>query len=68
MMWKLLKKKRQKAEDRWPTYQKRISRTYNRQVKSRPLKMGDLVLKAAGHIQKGPNASKVPKWEGPYII
>lgn len=30
--------------------------------------MGDLVLKAAGHIQKGPNASKVPKWEGPYII
>lgn len=64
-----VKEKREQAEERLSAYEKRISGVYNRRVKSRPLKMGDLVLKAAGHIQKGTNASKfAPKWEKPHII
>lgn len=41
----------------------------NKWVKLRTLKVGDLVLGAASHIQKGMNASKFAlKWQGPYII
>lgn len=53
-----IEEKRLKAEERWLTYQKRIIRAYNKRVKARPLKVDDLVLKAAGHVQKGANASK----------
>lgn len=61
--------RRSKAEQKWSTYQERISRAYNKRVKIRPIKVGDLVLKAAGHIQKGTNVSKFsPKWEGPYVV
>lgn len=61
--------RRSKAEQKWSAYQERISRAYNKRVKIRPIRVGDLVLKAAGHIQKGTNASKFsPKWEGPYVV
>lgn len=64
-----IEEKKQKVEKRWSTYKRRISTAYNRRVKSRPLKVGDLVLKAAGDIQKDANALKfAPKWEWPYII
>lgn len=52
------RRKRKMVEDRWSTYQRRISRPYNRRVTSKPLKVGNLVLKAVEHIQKGVNASK----------
>lgn len=64
-----VEEKKQKAEGKWSTYQKRISKAYNKQVKPRLFKVGDLVLKAAGHVKKGMNASKFTfKWEGPYVI
>lgn len=64
-----IEERRSKSEQKWSTYQKRISRAYNKRVKARPLKVGDLVLKAVGHVQKGANASKFSSnWEGPYII
>lgn len=53
-----VEEKGQKAVDQWFDLSKRISRAYNIQVKFPPLKVGDLVLKAVGHIQKGANASK----------
>lgn len=64
-----LEERRQKAEEKWQTYQNQISRAYNKKVKPRSLKVGDLVLKATGHIQKGLNAPKfAPIWEGPYLV
>lgn len=48
-----IEEKRLKAEERWSTYQKRISRAYNKRVKASPFKIGDLVLKVARHVQNG---------------
>lgn len=59
-----LEERRQKAEEKWQTYQNQISMAYNKKLKPCTLKVGDLVHKAAGHIQKGTSASKfAPKWE-----
>lgn len=64
-----IEEKRKSAEDRWMINQIRISRAYNKRVKPRVLKVGDLVLKAAGYIQKRTSASKfASKWEGPYHL
>lgn len=49
----VLEERRQKAEKKRQTYQDQISRAYNKRVKPRTLRVGDLVLKAAGHVQKG---------------
>lgn len=64
-----LKKRRQCSEKRRQAYQNQISRAYDKKVKPRAFKVGDLVLKVAGHIQKGLSVSKfAPKWEGPYLV
>lgn len=64
-----LEEPRRRSEEKWQVYQYQISRAYNKKVKTRALKVGDLVLKAAGYIQKGISASKfAPKWEGPYFV
>lgn len=50
-------------------YKNRISRAYNKTVKPRVFKVGDLVLKTAKRIQQDVSAPKFsPKWEGPYTI
>lgn len=47
---KTLEEKRQKAQNKWLTYQRRINKTYNKLVKLRVLKVDDLVLEVAGHV------------------
>ncbi|XP_026383948.1 uncharacterized protein LOC113279468 [Papaver somniferum] len=58
-----------KAEERTQTYRSRISRAYEKVVKPRVFRVGDLVLKTVKYIQQDMSASKFsPKWEGPYVI
>lgn len=50
-------------------YHKKKPEPYNRNRRPRSLNVRDLVLKVAGHIQKGVSAAKLaPKWEGSYIV
>lgn len=54
-------------------YQTQLARHYNRNVRSREVKVGDLVLQnlAAtyqGHELKRVRGKLAPKWEGPYKI
>lgn len=49
--------------------QKQNSRAYNKKVTPRTLKVGELILQVAWHVQKGLVASKfTPKLEGSYIV
>lgn len=64
-----LDKRRHNAKNRWLSYQKWISRAYNKEVRPWAFTIGDLVLEAAGHIQKGISASNfAAKWEGPDVV
>lgn len=64
-----LEKRSRNRESIWLSYQKKISKAYDKKVKPRSLSVRYLVLKIAGHIQKGLSASYfVSRWEGPYII
>ncbi|XP_026428495.1 uncharacterized protein LOC113324389 [Papaver somniferum] len=61
--------KRAKEEEHAQAYKNWIFRAYDKSVKPRVFKMGDLVLKTAKHIQQDMFAQKFsPKWEGPYVI
>lgn len=44
----VLEERRDSAENKWLSYQKQISKTYNKRVRSWSLYVGDSVLKAAG--------------------
>ncbi|XP_021735093.1 uncharacterized protein LOC110701771 [Chenopodium quinoa] len=60
---------RDSARDRMAAYKQRISKFYNRRVQSRPLKVGDLVLRNAAAVQKSRIHGKLSaNWEGPYEI
>ncbi|XP_026450809.1 uncharacterized protein LOC113350921 [Papaver somniferum] len=60
---------RSKEEERTQVYRNRISMAYDKTVKPRVFKVGDLALKTAKHIQQDMYAPKFsPKWEGPYMI
>lgn len=49
--------------NRWLSYQKGVSRAYNKKLRSQNFIIGDLVLKATWHVQKGLSVSKfTPKW------
>lgn len=63
-----LKKRGQIIEERL-SYHKQISKGLQQKGKSLNLHVGDSVLKAVGHVQRGLNIFKfVLKWKGPYII
>lgn len=48
---------------------KTVSRPYNKRVTPRVLKVGNLVVKATWHVQKGLKVSKfAPKLARPYIV
>ena len=49
-------------------YQKRIARAFNKKVKSRNLKEGDLVLKVLRDETFDPRGKMKPRWYGPFII
>lgn len=53
-----LDERRSKAESRWQSYPKLASRAYNKLVRPQTFSVGDLVLRVAGHIRRGMNASK----------
>ena len=49
-------------------YQKRITRAYNKKIKSGKIKEGDVVLKHIKPILTDPKGKFKPNWEGPYLI
>ncbi|XP_062021384.1 uncharacterized protein LOC133737941 [Rosa rugosa] len=61
---------RQQAEEKMAAYHKRVTQAYNRTVKKRNFKEGDLVLRMVDWVRKqvsGPSKF-APQWEGPFII
>ncbi|CAL9011859.1 unnamed protein product [Prunus brigantina] len=73
--WRLLDlealdEKRADAERRAALYHKTVTQAYNRTVKPRSFKQGDLVLKVVEHVRRqvsGPSKF-APQWEGPFAI
>lgn len=64
-----LEEKRDQALLRIQNYQNQIESYYNKKVRSRPLELGDLVMRKVFENTKEPNAGKLgANWEGPYKI
>ncbi|CAL8137859.1 unnamed protein product [Prunus armeniaca] len=58
------------AERRTSLYNKTVAQAYNRTVKPRSFKQGDLVLKVVEHVRRqvsGPSKFD-PQWEGPFTV
>ena len=50
-------------------YQQRISRAYNKNIRTRRFQVGDWVLRKAFQNTTNPADGKLaPKWEGPYEV
>ena len=49
-------------------YQKRIERAFNKKVKLKNFKKGDLVLKHSRLAIPDPRGKFKPNWKGPYIV
>ena len=66
----LLEEKREQVLKRMEDYHKKTTRYYDRRVKPRSYKPGDLVLKKLLPTRKDPpsHGKLGPNWEGPYII
>ena len=65
----LLQEKRDQAQITMLAYQERISRYFNRKVKSRSFKVGDLVLRKVTLTTRDFTKRKLtPNWEGPYKV
>ncbi|CAL2231673.1 unnamed protein product [Prunus armeniaca] len=73
--WRLLDlealdEKRAVAEKKTALYHRTVAQAYNRTVKPRAFKQGDLVLKVAEHVRRqvsGPSKF-APQWEGPFAV
>jgi ribonuclease HI len=60
---------RDQVEARTRVYQQRMARYYDRRVKHREFKVGDLVLRKVTLATKDPAQGKLgPTWEGPYRV
>ena len=65
----LLDEKREQVLKRTEDYQRKRTRYYDRKVKPRSYKLGDLVLKKLLPTRKDPTHGKLGlNWEGPYIV
>ena len=64
----LIDKKRARVQYHAQGYQKRIVRTFNKKMKPRNLKEGDLVLKVLRNETFDPRGKMKPTWSGPFII
>jgi len=67
-IWSRGNEKRLKALDSMQIYQKRIARAFNKRVKCRNIKIGDLVLKEMGTAVHDPRGKFMPNWLGPFIV
>ncbi|KAD5960623.1 hypothetical protein E3N88_12095 [Mikania micrantha] len=57
------------ARIRMATYQQKIAKSYNKNIRIRRFQVGDLVLRKAFRNTTNPAVGKLaPKWEGPYKI
>ena len=60
---------RDAAKLRMAAYQQRISRAYNKNIRTRRFQVGDWVLRKAFQNTTNPADGKLPpKWEGPYEV
>ena len=65
----LLDKVHDQAEAKTRVYQQRMARYFDRRVKHREFKVGDLVLRKVTLATKDPAQGKLrPTWEGPYKV
>ena len=64
----LIDEKRARAQYHTQGYQKRIARVFNKKVRPRNLKEGDLVLKVLRDETFDPRGKMKPRWSGPFII
>ena len=65
----MLQEKRDQAQITISAYQERVSRYFNRKVKPRSLKVGDLVLRKVTLATRDSAKGKLaPNWEGPYKV
>jgi ribonuclease HI len=65
----LLQEKRDQAQITQSAYQERMARYFDRKVKPRSFKIGDLVLRKVTLATKDPIEGKLaPNWEGPYKV
>ena len=60
--------KRVRAQYHAQGYQKRIARAFNKKLKPRNLKEGNLVLKVLRDETFDPRGKMKPRWSGPFII
>ena len=60
---------REAAAIRITSYQRRLANSYNRRVKPRVFRPGDLVLRKLFENTADPTTGKFqPNWEGPYVV
>jgi hypothetical protein len=64
----LLDEKRLVAMAHMQSYQRRITRAFNKRVGPRNIKEGDLVLKEILESSVDPRGKFRPKWTGPYVV
>ncbi|KAK8705215.1 hypothetical protein V6N13_048821 [Hibiscus sabdariffa] len=64
----LIEERRMKAICHGQMYQKRMMRAYNKKVRHREFREGDLVLKRISPAQRDHRGKWMPNWEGPYVV
>ncbi|RVW49197.1 Transposon Ty3-I Gag-Pol polyprotein [Vitis vinifera] len=64
----LLDERRLRAADHVRAYQRKMARAFKKRVKPRPLRIGDLVLKAIRGLIRDPRRKFKPSWSRPYFI
>ena len=65
----LAEEAREAARMRVAVYQQRVARYYNKKVRARSYKVGDLVLRIVlPGARKASDGVLGPNWEGPYLI
>ena len=64
----LIDEKRARAQYHAQGYQKRIARAFNKKVKPKNLKEGDLDLKVLRDKTFDPRGKIKPRWSGPFIF
>ena len=64
----LIEEKRLRAISHGQLYQARVARAFNKRMKPRTFKPGDLVLRKIVHIYPDPRGKWTPNYQGPFIV